>query len=99
MHIYGACNDMSVATDNQEDLYIWKGRKAMEDQQDREKKQINMANNTQKEPCGGAIRELRCAEQLAFLRREKQVTQEQLAQAMGVTNQAVSKWESGDSHS
>ena len=44
------------------------------------------------------INELRCGEQLAFLRREKQITQEQLAQAMGVTNQAVSKWESGQSY-
>ena len=43
--------------------------------------------------------QLRCGEQLAFLRRDKQITQEQLAQAMGVTNQAVSKWESGVSHS
>ncbi|MDE6674813.1 MAG: helix-turn-helix domain-containing protein, partial [Acetatifactor sp.] len=57
-----------------------------------------MANNTQQESCGDTARELRCAEQLAFLRREKQVTQEQLAQAMGVTNQAVSKWESGQSY-
>lgn len=42
--------------------------------------------------------ELRCGEQLALLRRQKQITQEQLAQAMGVTNQAVSKWESGQSY-
>lgn len=44
------------------------------------------------------INELRLGEQLAFLRREKQITQEQLAQVMGVTNQAVSKWESGQSY-
>lgn len=49
----------------------------------------------QEQPCREEARELRCGEQLAFLRREKQITQEQLAQATGVTNQAVSKWESG----
>lgn len=38
---------------------------------------------------------LKLHEQLAFLRRQKGVTQEELAQALGVTNQSVSKWESG----
>lgn len=52
----------------------------------------------QEQPCREEARELRCGEQLAFLRRENQITQEQLAQAMGVTNQAVSKWESGQSY-
>jgi transcriptional regulator with XRE-family HTH domain len=33
-------------------------------------------------------------QKIAFLRREKGVTQEALAQALGVTNQSVSKWES-----
>lgn len=34
-------------------------------------------------------------EQIAYLRRERGMTQEQLATALGVTNQSVSKWESG----
>ena len=38
-------------------------------------------------------------EQIAYLRREKGMTQEQLATALGVTNQSVSKWESGVSQS
>ena len=33
------------------------------------------------------------------LRKEKNLSQEVLAQALGVSFQAVSKWENGDSHS
>ena len=34
---------------------------------------------------------------IAELRRKKNMTQEDLANALGVTPQAVSKWETGDS--
>lgn len=34
-------------------------------------------------------------ENIANLRKEKNITQEELATAIGVTNQSVSKWESG----
>lgn len=36
-------------------------------------------------------------EQIAYFRKEQGMTQEQLASALGVTNQSVSKWESGGS--
>lgn len=37
------------------------------------------------------------AERLYALRREKGLSQEELAEVVGVTRQAVQKWESGDS--
>lgn len=37
---------------------------------------------------------LNLGEQIAFYRKERSMTQEALAQALGVSNQAVSKWES-----
>ena len=36
---------------------------------------------------------------IASLRREKGLTQQQLAENVGVSNKAVSKWEGGVSHS
>lgn len=39
------------------------------------------------------------AENIVRLRHEKRITQEQLAQFIGVTKAAVSKWETGVSQS
>ena len=39
------------------------------------------------------------ADQIRFYRRQEGLTQEQLAEAMGVSVAAVSKWEQGVSHS
>ena len=36
---------------------------------------------------------------IALCRKEKSLTQMQLAELLGITNQAVSKWENGVSHS
>ena len=39
--------------------------------------------------------QIQLKEQISFLRRQKGLTQEALAQQLGVTNQTISKWESG----
>lgn len=38
---------------------------------------------------------IKISENIALLRREKGITQEELAGVLGVTNQSVSKWETG----
>ncbi|MEA4833513.1 MAG: helix-turn-helix transcriptional regulator [Oscillospiraceae bacterium] len=40
------------------------------------------------------MNDLKINEQIAFLRKQKGMTQEELAHSLGVTNQSVSKWES-----
>ena len=39
------------------------------------------------------------AENLKMIRKERNITQEQLAEMLSVSRQAVSKWKSGVSHS
>ena len=43
--------------------------------------------------------QIRLSENIRALRRRHGLTQEQLAQELGITAQAVSKWETGVSHS
>ena len=42
--------------------------------------------------------ELTLGNQIKELRKQQNMTQEQLAEALGLTAQSVSKWETGDSH-
>ena len=41
---------------------------------------------------------MKFSEKIALLRREKGMSQEELAQVVGVSRQAVQKWESGQSN-
>ena len=42
--------------------------------------------------------ELTLGNQIKELRKQQNMTQEQVAEALGLTAQSVSKWETGDSH-
>ena len=44
------------------------------------------------------MNQINIAENIGRLRREKKVTQEQLADFIGVTKASVSKWENGHHH-
>ena len=41
------------------------------------------------------MRELRLAETIAALRKKQEVTQEEMGKTLGITPQAISKWENG----
>ena len=41
----------------------------------------------------------KCGAFIAKLRNEREMTQKELAEKLGVTDRAVSKWENGVSHS
>ena len=43
------------------------------------------------------MKQIYFGQRISQLRRENGMTQETLAQRLGISNQAVSKWESGDS--
>lgn len=43
------------------------------------------------------MKEIKIGENLIWLRHEKRITQEQLADFIGVTKASVSKWENGGS--
>lgn len=44
---------------------------------------------------GKVVAEMKFNEQLANLRKEKGISQEALAEGLGVSRQAISKWETG----
>lgn len=53
----------------------------------------------QKHIGGKVMNQLTIGKFIALKRKEKNLTQEQLAETLGVSNKTVSKWECGVSHS
>ena len=45
------------------------------------------------------MKDINIAKNIIVLRKNKGITQEQLAEALNISAQAVSKWETGVSHS
>lgn len=62
------------------------------------KQDFEETNLLQKNPEKESCEKMNFAENLQYLRRQKDITQEQLAERLEVSRQSVSKWESGQSY-